>query len=231
MRTNKITIAANNNFKINKTKLKKSNNNLNISFKATDVSVRPRQIRKVVQSFWNRLFPKLQSGLVKTVYENWAPTTNGKFIADEVKCYYRKRNDKLMLKVFQNCTINKNKKIEKASKIFYQYEPDENGGFIQKMIINPEFDEKGELKKAELVKEEYYENESNRKPLAAHYNATFKNDLIVSTELSEMFYPNDISVKYANVSMNENGEIDYFLIKEHTGFCIQNNKSIKEKVV
>ena len=210
MKTTKITLASNN-FNISKTKLNKKNNNTNLSFKANILT--PQNGQKVVQSMWSRLFPKLQKGLVKTIYKDLTPISKGKYTSDEVKYYYKKNDDKLLLKIFENCTLNKDQKIEKASKIFYQYDTDENGGLKQKIIVNPEFNQNGTLKKAESV-HEFYENEVKNLQIIIHKDVRYKNDKISSTNSSEFIYANGKKETYTNTQINSAGEISSFVKKE-----------------
>lgn len=229
MKTNKITPATNN-FNITRTKQsKKVNNRANLSFKAIMPYAKPKT-HHVVQSIWHKFFPKFQHGMVKKVYNGLTPTSVNSYTADEVKYYYKKNDDKLLLKIFQDCTLDKEKNIKKASKIFYQYDFDKSDGLKQKVIINPEFDQNGEFKKAEFI-HEYYENNPNKKQMMIHYNVNFKNGSMVSSQTSEAIYSNNTTTTYTNTSINKNGEISSFEKKEHVVVFQEGNKNLKEKTI
>ena len=207
----------------------KKNKNKSLSFKANNIQM-PNNKCKVVESIWNKLFPNLQSGLVKRSYKNLISINNDKYSSDEVKYYYKKNHDNVILKIFENCNLDKNKNITTASKIFYQYDTQKNKDLKQKIIINPQFDKNGRLIKAQYV-HEYYENQADKKQFVIHSNVKFRDEKIVFTKSTEITYDDDTKETYKNAFYNIHNEIYDFDKKEQLNIYKQNNKSIKEKLV
>ena len=209
--------------------IKNKNKNKSLSFKANNIQV-PNNKCKVVESIWNKLFPNLQSGLVKRSYKNLISINNDKYSSDEVKYYYKKNHDNVILKIFENCNLDKNKNITTASKIFYQYDTQKNKDLKQKIIINPQFDKNGRLIKAQYV-HEYYENQADKKQFVIHSNVKFRDEKIVFTKSTEITYDDDTKETYKNAFYNIYNEIYDFDKKERLNIYKQNNKSIKEKLI
>lgn len=227
MKTNKITLVSNN-FNINKNKLNKRNNVQITSFKGTNRSL-PQIGQKTVQSVWSRLFPKLKKGLVKTTYTDIIPTQSNGYLSKEVKYYYRKSKDNLLLKTFRNCKLNKDKQIEKASEISYHYDNDEKKGLQQKIIINPEFDRNNQLKKADCVYAFYTQGDEKRTVI--HKNVEFKDDAIISSRSSEFVYNDGTKEYYEDTLINENGEIYNFAKKESLFSYEEGDRIITQKKI
>ena len=227
MKTNKITLVSNN-LNIKKTKQNNKNNNLNTSFKGANHYL-PQIGQKTVQSMWNKLFPKLQKGLVKTTYMDLIPTQSNGYASKEIKYYYRKSKDNLLLKTIRNCTLNQDKQIEKATEICYHYDTSEKGGLQQKIIINPEFDNNNQLKKADCVYDFY--NQDDKKQAVIHKGVEFKDDSIISSRSSEFIYNDGEKEHYEDTLMDENGEIYNFAKKESTFSYEEGAKSITQKKI
>ena len=209
--------------------IKNKNKNKSLSFKANNIQV-PNNKCKVVESIWNKLFPNLQSGLVKRSYKNLISINNDKYSSDEVKYYYKKNHDNVILKIFENCNLDKNKNITTASKIFYQYDTQKNKDLKQKIIINPQFDKNGRLIKAQYV-HEYYENQADKKQFVIHSNVKFRDEKIVFTKSTEITYDDDTKETYKNAFYNIHNEIYDFDKKERLNIYKQDDKSVEERLI
>ena len=151
MKINNITLATTN---YNVKPLKRNSNNVpNVSFKANHCCL-PKRQNQTTSSFWSKLFHKNRN--VKKNYNGLTRKSRKEYHCDEVTYSYKNNKEGLLFKVFENCTLDKNKNIKTASKIIYCY--DNDNGLKNQFIINPKFCQNETLTEAESIIAVYNHN-------------------------------------------------------------------------
>ena len=203
MKITNISLATNN---FNVKPVKRNNNNnsnvSNLSFKGNHYCL-PRRHNQTALSFLNKLFSKNQKETIEKNYNGLTRISKKEYKCDEVKYTYKNNKQDLLFEIFENCTLDKNKNIKTASKIISQYAHNNVSGAKHKIITKPEFDETGNLKKAEslLVADEYF--------ISEYYDIDFSGTSTKATSGQSINLINNKTTKFKNIALDENDKLYY----------------------
>lgn len=203
MKITNISLATNN---FNVKPVKRNNNNnsnvSNLSFKGKHYCL-PRRHNQTALSFLNKLFSKNQKETIEKNYNGLTRISKKEYKCDEVKYTYKNNKQDLLFEIFENCTLDKNKNIKTASKIISQYAHNNVSGAKHKIITKPEFDETGNLKKAEslLVADEYF--------ISEYYDIDFSGTSTKATSGQSINLINNKTTKFKNIALDENDKLYY----------------------
>lgn len=221
MKITNISLATNN---FNVKPVKRNNNNnsnvSNLSFKGKHYCL-PRRHNQTALSFLNKLFSKNQKETIEKNYNGLTRISKKEYKCDEVKYTYKNNKQDLLFEIFENCTLDKNKNIKTASKIISQYAHNNVSGAKHKIITKPEFDETGNLKKAEslLVADEYF--------ISEYYDIDFSGTSTKATSGQSINLINNKTTKFRNIALDENDKLYYAMriVKDDNAVAENQNNS------
>lgn len=221
MKITNISLATNN---FNVKPVKRNNNNnsnvSNLSFKGKHYCL-PRRHNQTALSFLNKLFSKNQKETIEKNYNGLTRISKKEYKCDEVKYTYKNNKQDLLFEIFENCTLDKNKNIKTASKIISQYAHNNVSGAKHKIITKPEFDETGNLKKAEslLVADEYF--------ISEYYDIDFSGTSTKATSGQSINLINNKTTKFKNIALDENDKLYYamHIVKDDNAVAENQNNS------
>ena len=221
MKITNISLATNN---FNVKPVKRNNNNnsnvSNLSFKGKHYCL-PRRHNQTALSFLNKLFSKNQKETIEKNYNGLTRISKKEYKCDEVKYTYKNNKQDLLFEIFENCTLDKNKNIKTDSKIISQYAHNNVSGAKHKIITKPEFDETGNLKKAEslLVADEYF--------ISEYYDIDFSGTSTKATSGQSINLINNKTTKFRNIALDENDKLYYAMriVKDDNAVAENQNNS------
>ena len=221
MKITNISLATNN---FNVKPVKRNNNNnsnvSNLSFKGKHYCL-PRRHNQTALSFLNKLFSKNQKETIEKNYNGLTRISKKEYKCDEVKYTDKNNKQDLLFEIFENCTLDKNKNIKTASKIISQYAHNNVSGAKHKIITKPEFDETGNLKKAEslLVADEYF--------ISEYYDIDFSGTSTKATSGQSINLINNKTTKFRNIALDENDKLYYAMriVKDDNAVAENQNNS------